>query len=387
MAMKFFLPFLSFFLITPVFAALSYGSGVYTNICGTGLSATANTCNRGCNTGNGTCSANAPYVVKYTCDGRVNECRSNESGFSTAQSLANTPCGKTVQIDVFDKTCRQSGNWTCSDTNLKDYMVWYSGNCQTVPSTTPTRTPTPIPSKTLTPTPTTVIQQGTCDSLTVTGGNNTFAPEIVTLQAKATDPHGAIQRYKFFFGDGKSDESTNAEVTHRYEFGGTFTARVEALDSRGAWIWSNSCKTTVTLKSLPIESHRGECADIVITEGNYTQAPTRAKFQVIGYDNKGSIQGYRTDFGQGVVVDSSTSSFEQTYDKAGTYTVRGYIKDSQGNWVGGTDVCTKQLYINTKPLTTQPATGTPTALTVFALGSGLLGIVLFAMKKLAFTSS
>lgn len=390
--MKLFLPFLGLLLATPVFAALSYGSGVYTNLCGTGFAATANTCNRGCNTGNGTCSAGTSSVVKYTCDGRVNECRNNESSFSSAQSLAGTACGKTVQIDVFDKTCRQNGNWTCNEANLKDYMVWYSGDCAPLPSLTPTKTPTQIPtktptsspSKTPTPTPTVIIEPTTCDSLTIVRGNNAFAPETVTLSARASDPHGAIQRYRFFFGDSKQEESTNNEISHRYESGGSFSARVEALDSRGAWITSNTCQTTVTLKSLPIEGHKAECAGIFIREGNYTQAPTRATFEVIGFDNKGSIQQYKVDFGQGLVRESGSNSFQQVYDTPGTYTIRGYIKDSQGNWTGNTDICTKQLYINTKPLTTQPSTGTPTSVTIFAIGSGVLGLLLFLTRKLAF---
>src|SRR5690606_18641922 len=88
------------------------------------------TCNAGCNTNTGSCAVSNEGVVKYTCTGNQAECRSNESAFANSQSLAGASCGQTIQIDVFNKKCRDaSGNWTCSQADLKDYIVWYSGDC------------------------------------------------------------------------------------------------------------------------------------------------------------------------------------------------------------------------------------------------------------------
>lgn len=390
-------------------AAVSYGTGYYTNICGTGTTATANLCNRGCAPQSGSCSASGSVVVRYTCDGRRTECRENESGFTNYQSVSGTTCGKTVQIDVYNKTCRANGWWSCNDGDMQDYFVWYSGDCPAampiVPSATPTNKPTatpqpsatskptatpnptmtPAPTATIIPTATPMTTPSTCDELTITSGNNWFVPATVTLRARATDPRGNIQAYRFFFGDGAQNETTNPEVSHKYEVSGWFTARVDIKDSQGIWKTSDKCQTTVHVTALPIESHKSACSNIFIRDGNNMQAPTTGKFTVTGYDNKGSIQGYKVDFGNGIVKEENSGLFEQAYDKAGTYTVKGYIKDSKGEWKGGTETCEVKFYAETKPLVSQPKTGTPTGLTVVSLLAGLVGGGLTILQRKYFS--
>ncbi len=356
------------------YASLTYGNGQYTNLCGTGFAATADTCNKGCSTSLGSCTSANPFVVKWTCDGRHNECRSHESAWTTSHSLSGTACGKTVQIDVFDKNCRASGGWDCQDSNLKDYMVWYSGDC---PIATPTTTPKPT--KTPTPTITPKPHKSSCDLLTVVSGNNGVVPATVTLRARGSDSSGSIQKYRFYFGDGQQTESANAEISHRYETSGSFRARVDIQDSTGAWKTSSSCQTTVVVRSLPVESHKSACSDLFITDGNYATAPVTATFEVTGFDNKGAIQMYKIENGLGNTLENTNGLFEQTYDKAGTYTVKGYIKDSEGVWKGGSASCQKTLYVKTAPLTSQPKTGTPTMYTVLSVLSGVIGISLLGV--------
>ncbi len=378
-------------------AALSYGGGIYTNICGTGLNATANLCNRGCNPGTGSCSASGNVVVKFTCNGRLSECRDNESSFATNHSLNGASCGKTVQIDVFNKNCRANGSWNCQADDMLDYMVWYSGDCQTNPTPTPTPTPINTPTPTLTKTPrptkiptstptitstpthqpssTTTAHASSCDNLSVVSGYNSFVPATVVLRARGSDNLGNIKKYRFYFGDGQTQASDTAEITHRYETSGQFAARGEIQDSRGRWRSSAACEATVGVKSLPVESHKSGCSTLYITSGNNTQAPTTATFQISGFDNKGSITRYKVDFGNGQTQESVNNDFSQAYKTAGTYTVSGYIKDSAGNWLGGESGCKQSLYIATKPLVTQPATGTPTWFTFLGIGSGLISLV------------
>ncbi len=378
---------ISLLITQPVFAQVNYNGGTYTNLCGTGTAATAHTCNAGCNIGSGTCTSldNKVAVVRFQCDGRSTECRNNESPFATSHSLGNPGCGKTVQIDVFDKTCRQSnGNWD-SSCQLKDYIVWYSGDCpvQPPPSPAPSPTPAPTPTPQVTPSPIpspTPAQKSSCDDLSVVGGDNALVPANVTLRARGSDNLGNIQRYKFYFGDGKIEETDSPEITHKYEVSGTFTARADVKDSKGNWKTSSACEATVRVKSAPVESHKADCSDITWTLDN-SQAPTTARISVYGYDNKGSIQQYRVDFGNGITKDSDGQTFEQRYETAGTYTVKGYIKDSQGNWQGGDDNCSRALYVNTKPIVRQPSTGTPTLFTIAGSLSGVAGVVTYAVSK------
>lgn len=111
-------------------AAMSYGSGYYTNLNGSGYSADIHT-GSACNPSTGSCSG--AYVLRSVCDGRTTNCDGQhtvptlvESG--TNLSLGYPGCGKTVQLDVFNQSCRDgSGNWICGVP--ADYMVWYTGDC------------------------------------------------------------------------------------------------------------------------------------------------------------------------------------------------------------------------------------------------------------------
>ena len=104
-------------------------------------------------------------------------------------------------------------------------------------------------------------------------------------------------------------------------------------------------------------------------------------FTLTGFDNKGGIQQYRLDYGNGITKDQDGNTFQQTYTSSGTFTARGYIKDSEGNWQGGSGSCQQIVYVNTKPLQSQPKTGASTELTLAALGSGTLGIIFLKLKK------
>jgi len=140
-------------------AALTFGSGTYVNLCGSGTAATVYTCNQGCNPATGRCEGNNEGVVKWTCSGRWNQCLEAESEWANSQELGNVSCGRTVQISLFDKKCRMAdGTWDTS-CQLLGYMVWYSGDCGTSggnPTPTaqlnPTNTPRVSPSPTTTPT-------------------------------------------------------------------------------------------------------------------------------------------------------------------------------------------------------------------------------------------
>ena len=182
-------------------ALLNFGNGFYTNLCGTGTAATEyirSVCPANCSTGGGFCDnsgiSSTDSVAKFTCDGQLTDCRSNEV-WGTSQSLGDPGCNKTVQIDAYDKRCRDgSGNWTCSDADLKGYMVWFSGAC-VAPTATPTPvfvatpTPTSTPTQVITPTPAenNVVE---CPSGTVFGGIN--GSNIICVQQSQTQTQSSL---------------------------------------------------------------------------------------------------------------------------------------------------------------------------------------------------
>ncbi len=144
-------------------AALSYGSGTYVNLCGSGTAATRYSCDVGCNPTTGTCQSQSGGVVKYTCSGRWDQCLESEGYWSNSESFGTAACGKTIQLSLYDKTCRrQDGTWN-PECKLLGYMVWYSGDCWDGTGTPPI---TPLPTRPVlrvTPTvaviPTTILSQ------------------------------------------------------------------------------------------------------------------------------------------------------------------------------------------------------------------------------------
>ena len=298
--------------------------------------------------------------------------------------VSNTP-------ELRGYTLSTAGNYTftCSSTtitqcsNVDNFTVVTHSP---TPTPSPVSTPRPTPSPSVSPRPTPSPQISTCDKLEVISGNDSIIPAKVTLRARGADNKGSIQVYRFYFGDGERAETSNTEATHEYKVSGTFVAKVEIKDSLGNYKTSNSCEAQVRVKPSSVESHKSACSDVFITADNGGRAPSKVKFTVTGYDNKDSIDQYKVDFGNGITKESEGNTFEQIYDKAGTYEVKAYILNSNNDWVGGSESCRRTMTIgSTQPLTSQPSTGTPTILPILGVGSGLTGLALqLARRKRVF---
>jgi len=127
-------------------ANLSYGTGYYTNLCDSGTSAKYYNCDPGCNPTLGSCQSTNNGVVRWTCNGKWDQCLSSESGWNGSENLNGVTCGTTVQLSLFDKKCRrEDGSWDNS-CKLLGYMVWYSGDC------TAGFMKTPVPTQLISPT-------------------------------------------------------------------------------------------------------------------------------------------------------------------------------------------------------------------------------------------
>lgn len=142
--------------------ALSYGNGVYTSLCGSGVGGQEYSCEADCDPLKGECRGVNSGVVRYECEGQLLQCSSGESGWSNWERLGReTACGKTVQLTVYNKRCRlDNGTWDGS-CQLSGYMTWYSGDCYTVRTVTPVFSASPSaalqPSATISPTKVPII--------------------------------------------------------------------------------------------------------------------------------------------------------------------------------------------------------------------------------------
>lgn len=152
---------------TPARAAMSYGEGYYTNLCGSGTRADKYTCDTGCNPLTGQCGGKNNGAVRYVCVGNWDQCLENENGWTNSVFLGDPGCGNTVQLSLYDKSCRRNdGSWD-DNCRLLGYMVWFSGQCRPGVTTFPTKgitvtpaittkfsSPTTIPTPTVKSTPT-----------------------------------------------------------------------------------------------------------------------------------------------------------------------------------------------------------------------------------------
>jgi hypothetical protein len=293
--------------------------------------------------------------------------------------ISNTPELRNYALPatgLYTFTCSSTTINSCSDSD--NFTIAAVATPQPSPQPSPTAGVTPTPQATPQPSPTSSSPQiSTCDRLEVISGNDSLVPAKVTFRARGSDNKGSIQGYRFYFGDGERVDSTNAEITHEYKISGTFLARVDVKDSLGNYKTSNVCEDQVRVRAASIESHKSGCSDVFITADNGGKAPSLVKFIVTGYDNKGGIQDYRLDFGNGITKEGDGRTFEQRYDKQGTYEVKAFIKNSNGEWVGGADTCRRTMTIGSmQPLRRQPSTGTPTVLPVIGFGSGITGVIL-----------
>lgn len=310
-------------------------------------------------------------IVARQCwgDGYAYEAGGPNSG---RVGLSETQAGNTVNVNC-QGSAADCHSVLIEDMDFNDGAYWIA----IMPKAAPTLPPRPsvTPTSVPTPNPTRQPLRSSCDALSIVSGNNSLVPAKVTLRGTGSDSYGPIQRYRFFFGDGQNQETTSNEVQHEYTSSGRFSTRLDIKDSSGNWKTGFNCEATVTVEASPIETHKSGCSDLYWTQDNSGQEPSRVQFHITGYDNKGSLQAYKLELGTGATRENSGSTFEELYSTAGTYTVKAYIKDSQGNWKGGDGSCNRTLYVTTKPITQQPKTGTPTAFTLVGVGAGLVGTV------------
>jgi len=153
----------------------------------------------------------------------------------------------------------------------------------------------------------------------------------VTCYVYASDPDADTVTYTINFGDNTGQVSGMQNVfAHTYQMAGTYTISIEAKDKYGASV-GTALQVTVTGNENQkpiISSVSGPSTLSVNQKGTWT---------VSAYDPDGTYLSYTVNWGESTPSSSdsmgrigSTSSFEHTYSKAGTYTITFGVKDAQG---------------------------------------------------------
>lgn len=110
--------------------------GEYTNLCGSGTSATFYSCPANCNIQEGWCETReGQFIYASVCSGRKFWCLPLNQGPFTGRKFltdfAQPGSNLTVQINVIGRLCSGEFRWLCGLIGLlpqvKGFMVWYSG--------------------------------------------------------------------------------------------------------------------------------------------------------------------------------------------------------------------------------------------------------------------
>lgn len=231
-------------------------------------------------------------------------------------------------------------------------------------ATTPTATPAPVTGL-------------TCESLEILEKIGGYTPATFRFRTTVSNPD-QVAEYRYDYGNGIS-ETGDAETSYRYMTAGTYAARVTLIDQQGREVTSSDCQVEVQLEAVPLLAHRSSCDSLSVPGSQKSQsAPAAVTFTLTGSDNKGGLQGFRVEYGDGTDDEQATGSatFTHTYTEAGTYKAIGYVQDSQGAWKTNNPSCQQTITVtSTKVMEVQPETGPNPFLwqvAMLALSIGLL---------------
>ncbi|MBS3789007.1 PKD domain-containing protein, partial [Candidatus Bipolaricaulota bacterium] len=153
--------------------------------------------------------------------------------------------------------------------------------------------------------------------------------ETVHFAARAQDPDGRIDSYRWEFGTG--DKDWGEEVNYRYERSGDYTVRLLVEDDGGL---TNSITKQVSVQ----EPNKPPSSD-------FTYSPPEAMpaeivhFESQASDPDGYISSLVWQFGDG--SSSTSKNPDHQYEESGTYTVTLKVKDQSG----ATDIERKEIKV------------------------------------------
>ena len=138
--------------------------------------------------------------------------------------------------------------------------------------------------------------------------------------SQSHDDDGEVVTYRWNFGDGQT--ATGSSVTHVYQSGGTFTAKLTAIDDGGK---AGTATTRIVVTNLPPSAHFDATPTTGDTPLDVTFDPSDS------HDEDGQIITYEWDFGDGTTMTKTTDeTFTHTYTGSGDFTVALTVTDNGG---------------------------------------------------------
>lgn len=155
-------------------------------------------------------------------------------------------------------------------------------------------------------------------ALSVTPSSGIVPVSVTASTAGSAAPGGSIASTTIDFGDGTVVNTASA--THTYATAGTYTVTATVTNNTGG---TASATASVTAKPrVP------PLASISVTPASGTAPVTVTASTAASTDSDGTITGSSIDFGDGTIMAGPTAS--HAYSKAGTFTVKGTVTDTNG---------------------------------------------------------
>src|SRR3990167_495379 len=199
-------------------------------------------------------------------------------------------------------------------------------------------TPTPTPP---TPPPVQETPKYSCTNMTINHISNTRKSFTATAAASGG---ATITGYTFTFGDGSTQESTNATVEHDFA-PGSYTTRVTVKFKVGDETKTDSGSNCV--KSFKVAAP-AEVACTSLTAIKRSNAETTYDFTIQKTNTNATYDGATMDYGDGRVEQISGVKASHKYDKVGTYTITATLKFSIDGAVRNVQ-CQTQISANACP--------------------------------------
>ncbi len=182
-------------------------------------------------------------------------------------------------------------------------------------------------------------------SISATPDSGAAPLEVEFSSAGSVDPDGSIASYEWNFGDGSPVE-TDADVTHTYTAGGTYTATLKVTDDKGASGTATAIISVVGVNAAPTA--------VISADPTTGKAPLAVDFDGTGStDSDGTIVSYAWDFGGATSTDPTPT---HVFTAAGPHVVTLTVTDDGG--ATATETTTIDVVPNVAPVAAASATPT-----------------------------
>jgi PKD repeat protein len=178
----------------------------------------------------------------------------------------------------------------------------------------------------------TIMVEGSPPDATVT---RSVEENVVTATASgSTDPDGDIVEYRWDWGDGATETTTDPTAQHQYEpLGQNYSLSVTVVDQFGM---TDTASTSVFIPEINPPS-----ADLSVSvEGMSVMGDASGSS-----DPDGDIQSYRFEWGDGTVDEVQNPTVDHTYSESGAYVITVTVRDGYGN----TDTDSKSVSVSGSP--------------------------------------